>query len=288
MGLFSGKKKNKGVFLDNDIVSARVIPLGAQIKDLYYKGVFVGQDGISVGRFANRIRYGRLAIGSDVYQLDTNENGHCLHGGSMGFEKLLWEQVPQKGWRQAVFRLLSPDGDMGFPGNLQAEVCYTLDGPSIHVKFRAVSDKDTVINLVNHTYFNLNDEGGAAQHHLQINADSYTKADSDLVPTGEILPVEGTVFDYRQMRSFEPNIDQNFVLRGSGMREAARLMGDLSGIILTVWTDQPGMQVYNTDTHIALEAQHFPDSPNHPDFPSTLLKAGEEYTTETIYSFTEA
>ena len=287
MSLFSWMKKpaSGSVVLQNGIIRAVIDPLGACVKELYFSNVLVGRDGITVGRYANRIKGGKLAIGEKEYRLEGNENGHCLHGGPEGFDKRLWK-LEERTESSARLTLLSPDGDQGFPGDLSVSVLYELgEEGSLSISYSARSSQDTAINLTNHTYFNLNGGGSAKAHSLQIDAQQYTEVDSELIPTGRLLPVDGTRFDFRVMRQFDPGHDENYVLQGSGMRSAACLMGDESCICMDVSTDQPGLQLYNTDTHICLETQHFPDSPNNPDFPTTLLKAGEEFRSRTIYSF---
>ncbi len=276
----------KTIVLQNGDLRAEITSQGASIHRLFYRDLEVGKDGITVGRYANRIYKGHLCIDGLEYQLDTNENGHCLHGGTDGFDKKLWDIVSSND-SSAELCMTSPDKDMGFPGEMKVCVNYALLNNSIHIKYEASSDKDTVINLTNHTYFNLNGRGNADGHILQINAELWTETDDELIPTGALLPVDGTFYDYRSEQPFRPDIDINYVLKGDEFKKAASLYGTLSGVCMAVYTDQPGMQVYNTKTHICLETQHFPDSPNHPDFPSVLLKAGDIFRSETVYAFSK-
>ena len=209
-------------------LTALIDPLGAQVKELWYGGIRVGRDGITVGRYANRIRGAAFSLGGKTYRLSANENGNCLHGGEEGFDKRLWS-VEDAG-KSVCLKLVSEDGDQGFPGRLAVTVSFTAENDSLIIDYRAVCDADTVINLTNHTYFNLNGGGSAEDHLLSINADRITETGGTLIPTGRFTDVEGTRFDYRTERRFEAPHDENYVLCGTGFRKAASLKGTKSGI----------------------------------------------------------
>jgi len=269
-----------------------------------------------VGRFANRIARGQLKVGGRSYQLSVNLPPHHLHGGPEGFGNQVWDVV-EVSEGSIEFSYFSRDGEENFPGNLAVTVRYSLDDSgALHIDYKATTDSETVINLTSHPYFNLNGQGsGSIENHiLQVNASNFTPVDITLIPTG-IEPVQGTAFDFREPQKIGSRInnddlqliygggyDHNFVLDGTGYRSAARATGDITGIELEVLTDQPGMQLYtgnfmSGDNRIkggvydhrregfCLETQHFPDSPNQPDFPSTLLQPGEVYQTRTSYRF---
>ena len=269
---------------------------GAAVNELWYGKTLLAKKGVTVGRYANRISKGRLCIDDSLYQLSVNENGNTLHGGKDRFQMREWRAEMYDAFgivtndesdaESVVFSLVSVDGDQGFPGTLHIRVSYELtDGNELVIKYEASSDKDTVVNFTNHSYFNLNGGGVVRDHTLWVDADSYTEVDSELIPTGRILPLKGTDFDLKQGGQYLKNLDLNFVLNGNGLRKVAVLKGLKTGITMTCMTDQPGMQVFNTPSEICLETQHFPDSPNHEEFPSTLLKAGEVFRSTTIYKF---
>jgi len=270
-----------------------------------------------VGRFANRIARGQLTIGGQTYQLSVNLPPHHLHGGPLGFGNQVWDIIGANP-DSIELSYFSRDGEENFPGNLSVTVRYSLDDSgALHIDYRATTDADTVVNLTSHPYFNLNGQGSGTieNHMLQVNASNFTPVDVTLIPTG-IEPVNGTVFDFRSPQKIGSRIndedlqliygggyDHNFVLDGKGYRSVARASGDLTGIELEVLTDQPGMQLYtgnfmSGDNRIkggfydhrregfCLETQHFPDSPNQPQFPSTLLRPGELYSSRTSYRFT--
>jgi aldose 1-epimerase len=275
-----------------------------------------GYLGATGGRAPTRLDSGRLELDGRVYELSTNQFGNTLHGGVRGFDAHEWELVETDD-RRARFTLTSPDGDQGFPGRLDVDVTYEVAPGEVRIRYRAVTDAPTVVNLTNHTYLNLDGEGSGTvdDHLLEVPAGSYLPVREDLVPTGEVAPVAGTPFDLRsptrvgdalghddeQLRR-AGGLDHCFVLGGSGLRPAARLEGR-SGRVLEVLTDQPGVQVY-TGAHfdgtlrgvggqpygpragIALETQGLPDAPHQPGFPSAVLRPGEEYATTTVWRFT--
>jgi aldose 1-epimerase len=276
--------------------------------------------GALIGRYANRIAKGTFTLDGKTYHLPLNNNGNSLHGGTVGFDKHVWSATPSVTAAGAVLRLnlTSPDGDMGYPGTLKATVTYTLTShDSLRINYKATTSKPTIVNLTNHSYFNLSGEGSGPVYdqRLQLNASHYTPIDSTLIPTGKIATVHGTPLDFTkptpigknirdgvQQLVFAQGFDHNFVLDGKGFRRAARVADPASGRILTISTDQPGIQfysgnfldstlvgksghLYRESDGFALETQHFPDSPNEPSFPSTVLRPGQTYNTTTLYQF---
>ena len=258
-----------------------------------------GYHGATVGRFANRIGKSCFEINGVTYHVSANEGANCLHGGNKGLDKRVWTVVQA---REDMLRLnyLSPDGEEGFPGNLDVTVTYRLTADrGLVIEYDAVSDRDTVISLTNHSYYNV---GGVETTTegllLHIDADRITPADEELIPHGEFRDVTGNLFDFRTPKLFVGDLsadpvlgkrgcyDENFVLNGSGMRRIATLEGGNRGIALEVFSDQPGMQIYTGNPNaIALETQNFPNAVNCPEYPSPLLRAGEHYRTSTEYRF---
>lgn len=253
-----------------------------------------GSAGKTIGRYANRIAGGRFELDGKTYVLPVNEGHNTLHGGPGGFSKREWEitDTRREGVRAVAveFALHSPDGDQGFPGAMDVRVRYTWDDESaLRIEYAANTGKPTVLNLTNHVYFNLHGGGDIAQHGLQIAADSYTPLDAELIPTGEIAPVAGTAFDFREMRPIgSENYDVNFAVRGwnNELRSVAELRDARSGRTLLVQTSQPGLQLYTGKPGaVALETQHFADAPHHANFPSTVLRPGERFEACTVYRF---
>lgn len=275
--------------------------------------------GATVGRYANRIAQGRFALDGIDYQLAINNPPNSLHGGPDGFHTAIWD-AHQPDNQTLELSYLSPDGEEGFPGNLQVKVVYQLSPDNaLSITYTATTDKKTVLNLTHHSYFNLNGEGQGTinDHVLNIMSDWYTPVNSHLIPTGEMALVEGTPFDFRtptaigsrlgidnQQLKYGNGYDHNYVLKDrlSGtVNLAARVVAPRSGRTMEVFTDAPGMQFYGgnwlsgndqgksgrytAQSAFCLETQHFPDSPNQPHFPSPVLIPGETYRTETIYRF---
>ena len=274
--------------------------------------------GATIGRYGNRIAKGKFSLDGKSYQLFTNNGSNTLHGGKKGFQDVVWD-AKKINEQTLELSYLSKDMEEGFPGNLKVKVVYTLDDVNaLKITYDATTDKNTVVNLTNHAFFNLNGEGSGTilNHLVKINANSYTPVDSTLIPTGQLLPVRGTPFDFttpktigeridadNEQLKFGKGYDHNFVLNKHAADEpVAVVTGDKSGVVMEIYTDQPGLQFYSgnfmqgknkmkgnrTDdfrTAFALETQHFPDSPNQPSFPSTVLKPGDTYHTESIYKF---
>ncbi|WP_234567908.1 aldose epimerase family protein [Rhodohalobacter sp. 614A] len=270
--------------------------------------------GAIAGRYANRIAEGRFELNGEVYDLATNDGENHLHGGVEGFDKKRWNAEVNEEENSVTLSYLSPDGEEGYPGNLDVEVTYTLtDDNELQIDYHATTDQSTVVNLTNHSYFNLSGDPseGILDHLLTINADRYTPVDEGLIPTGELHPVEGTAFDFTQLEtvgaridSIPPGYDHNYVLNNpdSGLRKIATVEHQQSGRIMEVYTDQPGVQLYTGNfldgslrdrqgnpieqyAALCLETQTFPDSPNQLDFPSPVLNPGDTYKTTTIYQF---
>ena len=277
--------------------------------------------GATIGRYGNRIAHGKITVDGVEYQLPQNNFGHTLHGGPEGYDRQVFDAV-QPDSQSVVFTYLSEDGEAGFPGNLNVKVTMTLtDDNAIDLQYEAETDKETVVNLTNHSYFNLSGDGNNTilDHLLMINADQFTPVDDTFMTTGEILPVEGTPMDFRVPTAVGERIDQyeydqlkngdgydhNWVLNTNGdiSQVSATVYSPATGIQLEVYTDEPRIQVYAGNfldgtligkngavhtkrTAICLETQKYPDSPNKADWPSPYLKPGEKYTSRCIYKFT--
>lgn len=276
--------------------------------------------GAAIGRYANRIGQGRFTLDGKVYELPKNNFGHCLHGGPDGWQYKVYDVVEADD-SHIVLAMYSPDGDANFPGAVEATVTYRLtDDNALDISYEAASDAPTIINLTNHSYFNLSGDPSTSicDDWLWIAADSFTPVDSTFMTTGEIVPVEGTPMDFRTVKRIGDDIDRydfvqlkngngydhNWVLATAGdiTRKAAEVRNDVSGIVLEVYTDEPGVQVYTgnfldgsvTGKHgivydqraaICLETQHYPDSPNKPAWPSVVLRPDETYRSHCIYRF---
>ncbi|MEU7062009.1 aldose epimerase family protein [Streptomyces sp. NPDC046197] len=252
--------------------------------------------GALVGRYANRIARGRFVLDGRMYALVQNDGPNSLHGGDRGFDKRVWEVSPvEHGVR---LTRVSPHGEEGFPGRLRVTATYTLEqSGALRILYEAVTDAPTVFNPTNHSYWNLSGSGNTAGHELRLAASRYTPVGRDGIPAGAPEEVAGTRFDFRLPRKAGSGYDHNFVLdKGvtAAAQEVAELYDPASGRVLTVATTEPGLQLYTADhlTHpfasgdaIALETQHFPDSPNRPEFPSTELRPGQVFTSETVYGF---
>jgi aldose 1-epimerase len=299
------------------------VVLGFDSVQAYFPEVNATDFGASVGRYANRINQGRFVLDGDTIQLPRNDHGHCLHGGT---------DMGTKGWQYRVYNanqlndsvlqlsILSPDGDNGFPGTVNATVTYTLTNDNaIDIAYSATTDKRTIINMTQHSYFNLsgNPQKPITDEILCVNADGFTPVDSTFMTTGEILPVVGTPMDFRQPKAIGKDIaandvqlhnalgyDHNFVLNSQGdiTQRAVRLEDTESGVVLEMWTNEPGVQiytgnfldgtivgkkgiVYNKRAGVCFESQHYPDSPNKPQWPSVVLNPGETYNSHCIYKF---
>lgn len=310
------------VTLKNGILCVNVLTLGAIVQDVRLDGVdhplVLGADalarymgsmqyfGAMVGRYANRIARGAFTLGGQDFQLSRNALGrHCLHGGSYGSAAHLWSIADLK-TDHVSLHLTLPDGEMGFPGTLDVQLCIFLRASALEFDIRATCDRDTVCNFSHHGFFILDDSGSLAHHRLQIDANSYLPVDDDQIPTGEIAPVAGSKFDFRAPRNLDGvALDHNFCLSNARtvMRPVARLDSALSGLGLQMETTEPGVQVYTAnhlpkpDAHgldgrhygrhagIALEAQVWPDAPNQPHFPSPVLRPGDTYHQKTRYVF---
>lgn len=270
-----------------------------------------GYLGATVGRFANRIKNARFQLNGKTYDLCANDGKNHLHGGKRGFSRYVWmgQQVDDT----VVFSRLSSDGEENYPGNLTVRVTVGWNGNGLTVTYDAVTDQDTIVNLANHSYFNLNGAGNGTieGHLLQVNADRYTINDPHCVPTGEVVPVSGSAMDFREMKTIGRDIDRdepcvrffqgydsNFVLSG---HPAATAVGDQTGILMRIDTDQPGMQFYTANiltdrqgkhgkrygfhSGFCLETQHYPDSIHHPQWPTCVLRDGERFHSTTTYTF---
>jgi aldose 1-epimerase len=276
--------------------------------------------GVTVGRYANRIGHARFTLDGKTYQLAKNDSDNTLHGGAVGFNKQLWDAKEVPGEQAVRFHYLSKDGEENFPGNLSVQVTYALtDANELKIDYAATTDKDTVLNLTNHAYYNLKGQGQGdiLQHQLTLHADRFTPVDAGLIPTGELRAVQGTPFDFTAAHTIGERInhndeqlklgrgyDHNFVLNGKmgTLRPAAQVYEPTTGRMMDILTTEPGIQlysgnfldgtihgkagkVYNHRYAFCLETQHFPDSPNQPQFPTTELKPGQRFHSTTVMKF---
>jgi aldose 1-epimerase len=274
--------------------------------------------GAVVGRYGNRIAKGRFTLDGHTYSLATNNGPNHLHGGLKGFDKVVWKAELLQGKTGVAFSRRSPDGEEGYPGNLDVRIAYELtDRNELVIDYHATSDKATPVNLTQHSYFNLAGDGDILGHQLMIAADRYTPVDNTLIPTGDLAPVEGTPFDFRTATAIGARIDQaneqlkngggydhNWVLtrKDASRQLAARVVEPKTGRTLEVSTTEPGVQFYTGNfldgkvvgkggrayqrrSGLCLETQHFPDSPNQPKFPSTILRPGGAYESQTVFTF---
>ena len=306
-----------------------VLDYGATIQSIKFKGkdCVLGFDnindyeesdayfGATIGRVANRIKGGKFKIGKKTYKLNKNDGNNTLHGGRYGFNTVVWE-VESVGPREIVFKYFSHDKDEGFPGNLLVKVRYYIRGNRVGIEYTAVSDQDTVVNLTNHTYFNLIGDESAENMFLAIKADYYTPIDKNLIPTGKVLPVKDTPMDFNWAKfigkdigakfdqlNYADGYDHNYVLKGAGFRKFAVLSSARSDILMTCYTDQPGVQLYTGNKlngivgkgsvsygkrwGVCLETQTFPNAVNEKRFEAPILKEGETYRTKTEFAFDE-
>ena len=335
--LADGREVKRYTLQNQNGVTAKLIGYGAILSELWVPdrngkttNIVAGFDnlgqylaghpffGATTGRYANRIAKGKFTLDGKEYTLATNNGPNALHGGLKGFDKQLWKSEPEssRGGQQSVrFHYLSKDGEEGYPGNLDVTVVYSLsDDNTVTIDYTGTTDKPTVVNLTNHSYFNLAGSGDILKHIIRIAADRYTPVNDQLIPTGELAAVAGTPFDFQrataigsrfeQLTNSPRGYDHNFVLKrtGSGLETIAWVEEPSTGRRMEVLTTEPGMQLYtgnfldgkltgvggvNYKQHSAfcLETQHFPDSPNQRDFPSTVLRPGESYRTTTAYRF---
>ena len=322
-------KNNMEVCITN--FGGRIVSVMVPDKDGQMRDVVLGFDsiqdyiskpsdfGASIGRYANRINQGKFTLDGVEYQLPRNNYGHCLHGGPQGFQYRVYDAV-QLNPQELQLTYVAKDGEEGFPGNITCKVLMKLtDDNAIDIQYEAETDKPTVINMTNHSYFNLDgDAGSNAEHLLTIDADYYTPVDSTFMTTGEIVPVEDTPMDFRtpmpvgeRINDFDfvqlkngNGYDHNWVLNAKGdiNRRAASLKSQKTGIVLDVYTNEPGVQVYagnfldgsltgkkgityNQRASVCLETQKYPDTPNKPEWPSAVLRPGEKYMSQCIFKF---
>ncbi len=297
------------------------VVLGFDNLDGYVSKANTAYFGATIGRYANRLAHGTFQINGHEYHVPTNDGPNSLHGGLKGFDKRVWDakEVSGVGGPALELHYLSRDGEEGFPGNLNVTVRFSIGKKNeLRIDYTATTDKDTVLNLTNHSYFNLAGAGSETvlNHRLTLRADHFTPIDSTLIPTGAIQSVAGTPFDFRKATAigarigenneqlkFGKGYDHNFVLNSNGdsLAVAARVEEPNSGRVMEVLTTQPGIQFYSGNfldgkihgiggayryrSALALETQHFPDSPNHSNFPSTLLRPGQRFHSTTIYRF---
>lgn len=329
-GLTSDGTEVKAWRIENGSLSAVLIEYGAALQSLRVPSasgesvdVVMGYDtvreyeensgfaGATIGRFGNRLGGASFTLNGREYRLDANDGVNHLHGGSKGFDRQLW-QGSAAGVNTVTFSRTSPDGEENYPGNLDVCVSFTLTESSLEISYDADTDRDTVVNLTNHSYFNLNGGGSILDHHLRVAAEKFTEIDPGCLPTGRILPVENTPFDFRKAKAVGSDIDKddiqltcgggydhNFVL--TGVYDAALLFSPVSGIRMTLHTEMPGVQIYSSNNleprigkggilwtyrnAICLETQLFPNAMKCYGFPSPVLRAGQHLSSRTVYEF---
>lgn len=324
----NGKQVELFSLTNNKGLEATLTNYGARIISLVFDGVNVTPSypglepymqptvapyhGATIGRYANRIAKGKFLLEGNEYHLPVNNGANHLHGGPQGFHNQVWD-IENRFQNSAVFSYHSPDDEEGYPGEVTVSVSYTLTPANeLLIEYRATTKKATPFNVTNHAFFNLNGSGSILNHRLQINADSYTPVDETLIPTGALQPVDGTAFDFRTLKRIGHDIDNgeeqirigggydhNFGLNKTEdeISLAAKAIGDQSGIVMEVFTTEPGMQFFSGNFEavkgdpstfrntFCLETQHFPDSPNQPQFPATILRPGEIFGSKTVYKF---
>ena len=311
-------------------LSASLSNYGARIITLEYNGINVTPayfslddymsptiapyHGATIGRYANRIANGKFNLNGKEYSLPVNNAPNHLHGGPYGWHRQVW-QIEKREENEMRFLLLSKDGEEGYPGDVVVTVTYTVtDKNELIISYTSKTDAPTPFNITNHAFFNLNGSGSVLNHQLQINADRFNPVSASLIPTGELQKVEGSAFDFRELKPIGKDIDNNdeqikigggydhnFVLnKNDALSFAAKAIGDQSGIVMEIFTTEPGLQLFSGNFEavkgdpstfrntFCLETQHFPDSPNQPHFPSTILKPGEEFRSQTIHMFSQA
>jgi aldose 1-epimerase len=322
--------KAEGIEAQVTTYGARVVSIKTPDRDGKVSNVVLGYSaldgyledksylGAIVGRYGNRIAFGKFSIDGQEHQVTINDGPNSLHGGKVGFDQLVWKAREIADGVEMT--LVSKDGDQGYPGTLTAHVRYTVHHGALRIDYNMSTDKPTVVNLTNHSYFNLSGDSKKTilNDVLTLPADKFTPVDSGLIPTGELAPVEGTPFDFRKATAIGSRInednqqlkyglgyDLNWVLRGENgvVKTAAQVYDPVSGRVMTVTTTEPGVQFYSgnhltgakagkaqegfeKNTALCLETQHFPDSPNHPSFPSTVLRPGEARHSTTTFTFT--
>ncbi|WP_412468860.1 aldose epimerase family protein [Pedobacter sp. KLB.chiD] len=327
-------KNKQGASVSITNYGGRVVSLLVPDKNNKLTDVVLGYDSIGayrkkgepffgalIGRYGNRIGKGKFTLDGKTYQLQLNDGVNTLHGGTDGFFGKVWD-AKQLDSTRLELSYVSKDGEAGYPGKLDVKVIYTLtDDNALQIDYEATTDKNTIVNLTNHAYFNLNGEGDSTilDHELMIDANAYTPVDSTLIPTGKLQPVAGTAFDFNKAKligkqiddkdeqlKFGKGYDHNFALtHHDGKTPVAIVKSNKTGIVLSVITTEPGLQFYSGNfltgadkdgkggkayphrSAFCLETQHFPDAPNHPNFASTVLKPGETYKTSTTYQFSK-
>ncbi|GAA4733779.1 galactose mutarotase [Flavisolibacter ginsenosidimutans] len=328
--LINGKQTSLTFIRNGKGLEASISNYGARIITLLFDGINVTPaydslepytsttlapyHGATVGRYANRIAKGKFVLNGMEYLLPVNNAPNHLHGGTKGFHQQVWDVAEIKTY-EVTFVYFSQDGEEGYPGNVNVIVTYHLSEENeLIISYSAETNAPTPFNITNHCFFNLNGEGSILNHRLQLNADRFTPVDRTLIPTGEAKNVEGTAFDFRETKRLGKDIDRNeeqikigggydhnFVLNKgeSELSFAAKATGDKSGIVMDVFTTEPGLQLFSGNFEavkgdpstfrntFCLETQHFPDSPNQPSFPNTILKPGEKFTSKTVYRFSK-